>query len=110
MNDIVLAKVIDLQQMVTEVTDGAVNSNVVTDSSNAPKIKNVFYNFFLATLYAAGVGAVLVLIYGGFLYITAGGDGDKAEKGKKTIVGAIIGIIIISASLVSYNYILDKLK
>ena len=39
-------------------------------------------------------GAVLVIIYGGFLYITAAGDPSKAEKGKTALTLAIIGIAI----------------
>ena len=39
-------------------------------------------------------GAVLVIVYGGFLYITAAGDPSKAEKGKTALTLAIIGIVI----------------
>ncbi len=39
-------------------------------------------------------GAVLVIVYGGFLYITAAGDPSKAGKGKTALTLAIIGIAI----------------
>lgn len=51
----------------------------------------------------AGVIAVIYLIWGGISYITAGGDAEKAGKGRVAITNAIIGIIIIMASLVIYN-------
>lgn len=57
-----------------------------------------------------GIVAVLVLIYGGMLYITAGAEAEKAEKGKKVIIGSVIGIIIIMVSYTVYNTAIGALK
>ena len=46
-------------------------------------------------LYFAGGIAVLFLMVGGFQYVAARGNEEATEKAKKTITGAIIGIIII---------------
>jgi amino acid transporter len=43
----------------------------------------------------AGAIAVIFLIIGGFQYISARGNEEAMEKAKKTITGAVIGIIII---------------
>lgn len=43
----------------------------------------------------AGFLAVIYLIYSGILYITAGGDAEKATKGRTGVINAIIGIVII---------------
>ena len=48
----------------------------------------------------AGLVAVIFLIVGGFRYITAGGNEENAEAGKKTIINAIIGIVVIILSFV----------
>ncbi len=52
-------------------------------------------NFFLGFL---GLIAVVMIIYGGFLYISAAGKEDKVEQGKKIIMYSVIGILIILAS------------
>lgn len=39
--------------------------------------------------------AVLFLIIGGFWYVTSAGNEETAEKGKNTVVNALIGIVII---------------
>ena len=39
--------------------------------------------------------AVIGILYGGFLIMTAGGDEDKKGSGKKAIVAGIIGLAII---------------
>jgi hypothetical protein len=48
----------------------------------------------------AGVVAILFIIYGGFRYITAGGNEDAAESGKHILTNAIIGFAIILLSWV----------
>ena len=49
-------------------------------------------------LFFAGGVAVLFIIIGGFFYITAQGNEEQAEKGKKALINAIIGIIIVILS------------
>lgn len=39
--------------------------------------------------------AVIFVIYGGFLWLTAGGDEARIDKAKKVISGAVIGLIIV---------------
>ena len=53
-------------------------------------------NFLLsyATL-IIGITAVFMLIIAGMRYITSGGDTDKAQKARATLIHAVIGIIII---------------
>ncbi len=43
----------------------------------------------------AGTATVLWLTLGGFLYLTSAGDEEQSEKGKKIIVNAILGLIVV---------------
>lgn len=61
-------------------------------------------NFALGFL---GLIAVVVIIYGGFMYVTAAGVQEKAEKGKKSLTYAIIGIIMILGSFAIVNTVLQ---
>lgn len=58
-----------------------------------------------AALLLAGAIAVIYLVYGGILYITAGGDAEKATKGRTSLINAIVGIIIILLALVIVAFI-----
>ncbi len=60
-------------------------------------------NYFLGFL---GLVAVLMIIYGGFLVLTAGQDDGKAKKGKQILTLAITGIIIILLSFALVTTIL----
>ena len=39
--------------------------------------------------------AVVFIIYGGFMWLTAGGSEDRVEKAKQIITAAVIGLIVI---------------
>lgn len=61
-------------------------------------------------LWFTGVIAVIYLIYGGILYITAGGDAEKATKGRTAIINAVIGVVIILLALVILTYVKNTIK
>ncbi len=42
-----------------------------------------------------GLIAVILILYGGFIWMTAGGNEDKVATAKKIITAAVIGLIII---------------
>ncbi|MDD4351456.1 MAG: hypothetical protein PHU71_00535 [Candidatus Gracilibacteria bacterium] len=62
------------------------------DLSGAKGLINSIVNF--ATGFVGGL-AILMLIYAGFLWITAQGEDDQIGKAKKIILYAILGLIII---------------
>lgn len=53
----------------------------------------------------AGYGAVILVMYGGFLYITSSGDPGKSMKGQKTIVNTLIGIVIVKGSDIVIKFV-----
>ena len=55
-----------------------------------------------------GVVAVAVVIYGGFLFLTAQGDPGKIRKGKDSITWGIIGLIIALLSWSIINFVLSS--
>lgn len=46
----------------------------------------------------AGALAVVAIIYSGIMYMTAGGDQEKALKARKNLLWAILGVIIVFLS------------
>jgi hypothetical protein len=49
-------------------------------------------------LLVAGTVTVLFLVVGGFWYLTSAGNEEQAEKGKKTLINSIIGLVVITLS------------
>jgi amino acid transporter len=51
--------------------------------------------------------AVAVLVYGGFLFITAAGNEETARRAKTLVLYAIIGLLLIGASAIIVNVIIN---
>ena len=46
-------------------------------------------------LYFAGAIAVAFVIVGGYRYVTSGGNEEASEKGKKTLINALLGVVAV---------------
>jgi cbb3-type cytochrome oxidase subunit 3 len=56
-----------------------------------------------------GVVALILVIYGGYLYMTSAGEKEKAEKARKLIVNAFIGLAIILSAFAIVSFIISRL-
>jgi len=56
-----------------------------------------------------GIIAVVIILLGGFKWMTAGGNEDKVEESKKLITAGIIGLIIILASWGIATFVINSL-
>lgn len=68
----------------------------------------------LGTVMRAGFGvlgslALLMFTYGGFLWLTSGGNPEMVEKGKQTMVWAILGVAVIFAGYAIVQFTLSVL-
>jgi len=68
---------------------------------------NNIVNFFVKDL--AFPLAIVALLYGSVMWITAGGDPGKVEKGRKAITYAIYGIVIVFAAWLIVDTVLKAL-
>lgn len=66
--------------------------NIPSGASAPGNTIQTFLNLFI---YIGITAALLFTLYGGFLWITSGGDKAKLDHARRTITYAIIGIIII---------------
>ncbi len=56
-----------------------------------------------------GVVALLMLIFGGILWMTSGGNESQIKKGKDVIKYTFLGIVIIFTAWIVVNFMIDKL-
>ena len=68
----------------------------------AAKIINVAMGFL-------GIIAVVIILIGGFKWMTAGGGEDKVEEATKMIKAGVIGLIIILASFAIAKMVINVL-
>ena len=48
-------------------------------------------------------------IYGGYLYMTAGGNAAQAKKGRDVLVWAIIGLVVVVTAAVIVNVVIKAI-
>jgi len=53
--------------------------------------------------------AILIILYGGFVWMTAAGSEDKVSQAKNIIIAGVIGLVIILAALAITNFVLTSL-
>lgn len=57
----------------------------------------------------AGAVAVIMIIVASFQFITAAGDSGKISSAKKTIVWAVVGIVVIAAARTIIVFVVSRL-
>lgn len=62
-------------------------------------------NIFLGFL---GILATLIILYGGYVWMTSGGNADKIDKAKRIIINGVIGLIIILSSYAIARFLLEE--
>ena len=70
------------------------------DVATIADLGNILQKLLGYALGLAGIVLFILLIVGGFQFITSGGDPKAAEGAKKTITSAIIGLIVILVSFI----------
>lgn len=66
---------------------------------------NNIINVFSALV---GLVAVLMIVFGGYRYITSAGDSTKVNSAKDTVLYAVVGLIIVALAQVIVKYVIHK--
>ena len=70
----------------------------------------LIYRVISLLLFVAGGLAVVFVIIGGYQYITSGGNEEQSEKGKKTLLNAVIGVVVIVMAYVIINVVINTVS
>jgi cytochrome bd-type quinol oxidase subunit 2 len=81
------------------------DSNVTTGSSNLNNVITDIVNIFSVIV---GIVSVIMIIYGGFRYVTSGGDSGNVSSAKNTIIYAVIGLVVVALAQFIVQFVLDK--
>ncbi len=67
----------------------------VTPPSPGAWITTILNNFLRIVVWPVFIGvSVIMIIWAGFLYVTAAGDPSKIQTAKKALIFAVIGIVV----------------
>jgi hypothetical protein len=82
----------------------------LTDPLGGVSIPVLIGRVIRVALGISGSVALLMFIYGGFIWLTSGGKPEAIEKGKKTLIWAVIGLAIIFTSYLAVDQIIRALS
>ncbi len=85
-------------------TSAGVNAGGTND------ISKLIGNLIGAALGLLGVILVCIIIYAGFLWMTAQGNDEKVKQAKKMISNAVIGMVLIFAAYAITNFVITALS
>jgi hypothetical protein len=88
-----------------EEKDGACLIKSPTDGNLGKFITTIALNILQAGFAIAAYVAVFFIIKGGFSYMTSAGSSDGMANAKKTIMNAVIGLVIVLLSAAIINTI-----
>ena len=75
-------------------------------TTNVPKITGRIIGVLSG---GAGMIALLMFVYGGFQWLTAGGNAEKIKKGKDIILWSVLGMVVMFSSYLATRYIIETL-
>lgn len=85
------------------------DTEAMLDAQGLFCLEGIFDNLLSKVVVLVGIGSFLMLMVGGFKYITAGGDMKAIDTAKKTITYAVLGFIITVIIYFIFSVILARL-
>ena len=69
----------------------------------------VIYKATLMIATIAGVAAVIIVVVGGFMLVTANGDSQKVAQARTAIIGAMVGLVLIAIATSIVLFVVSKI-
>ena len=103
----------DIQNCLSQGTglDASGSGNDCTPASTSTstdKINGIIKTVINVFSIVVGVVAVIMIIIGGFRYITSGGDSSNVSGAKNTIIYAIIGLVVVALAQFIVQFVVNK--
>ncbi len=85
-------------------------SSAVCDKQPLFGANSIWTNILRIITFLLGAAAVLMIIVGGFKYVTANGDQSAITSAKNTILYSIVGLVIALMGGAIVNFVVDNLS
>lgn len=105
----------DIQNSLCQGADAASQANSgqgacasTSGDTGAGGIKGIAQRVTNVFSIIVGAAAIIMIIYGGFRYITSGGDSGKVGNAKNTLIYAIIGLVIVALAQLIVRFVISQ--
>lgn len=91
-----------------QFTENPGQCNVASNDATT-RINDIVHTIVNLLSAVVGIVAVIMIIVGGFRYITSGGNDTSVTAAKNTILYAIIGLVVVALAQIIVRFTLSKL-
>lgn len=89
-----------------EIPPPGATCSIETDGDPSQKVQDLVSSIISIFSWVVGILSVIMIIYGGFRYVTSGGDSGNVTAAKNTIMFAIVGLVIVALSQVIVKFVI----
>ena len=104
----VFADSADIQSNLCGGATLSLSSSSCTANDRTNQLNDLIHKIVNIFSLIIGVVAVIMIIVGGFQYISSGGDSNKISTAKNTIMYAIIGLVVVALAQFIVQFVLSK--
>lgn len=97
------------KEAVCEGIGGCDDNNTDPDKTAASKVQKLITNIINIMSWAGGVICVIMVMLGGFWYLTSNGDAAKVTRGRQTITYALVGLVIIALAQAIVRFVIGAI-
>lgn len=104
----VIAKSASAQDIEGFFPEGSEEFQTSTGLGNAT-LQETIGSIIRVALGFLGIIAVVIILFGGFKWMTAGGKDDQVKDAKKLMISGVIGLVIVLAAFAIAQFIVGQL-
>ncbi len=78
-------------------------------SGEGELLSNRIGGIIKAALGLVGVIVVVIIVYAGFLWMTAGGNTDQVGKAKSWLINGVIGLVLVLSAYAITDFVISRL-
>jgi len=88
------------------IGDGIYGDGEGVNQKPIPELVGAYIKVFLALL---GVALTMIIVFAGYLWLTAGGSEEQVKKARAWITNGIVGMIITMSAYAITDYVISRL-
>ena len=82
--------------------------NCETNPHGTTSVNKIIKAIVNVLSWVVGVMSVIMIIVGGFRYVTAGGDSNRVTAAKNTLIYAIVGLVVAVSAQTIVHFVLNQ--